>query len=567
MTEKPTYLFREKAWVCPILVLLIGIGVTLFGYFFMLNPQAPFFWDEAHHAKDALNISHSLSEGDWSLFGKISNSLILWPFMHSWFTGAFMSVFGVTISNARLASLIFCLPSIWLIYLICRDISPGDGRLIGLLAVLLFGTSPLVLFLSSACMIEMLGVFITLSFFKSYFSALDSGKQIFFMIAGLLVGLLYLTKYSFGLLIFFATGINALYYVIVVEKARRIPFLINFIILGIVALVPVGIWLACGHFAEKLHMVSYYIGSGTGATILEISGFDRALFYIRSLANIYSFSIWIFLIYIGGIVIGITLWKNAKVRFLLSTSLIIPIICTIGRNQQDRYLILAFPGFAILGAVFIVKVFDKFKSRQLKRMFALILLGLIILDLPGYPAHCRRIAQHTIGSCRYPVSREFEYSICLIPGAYPNLLKQPYSYLNPEADYAIAEHDMGDVWEFIVKNVGERNYVCCLTGFQEFSPHFKQWSSYNSNVPILSYWEPRARYFVYLDIGSRSPYFNKEYRRAYHKKNLRWIGHLENLKKRGFLLPVGSRSYPDIAARVKIFRKTEAFNQALREEQ
>jgi len=493
----------------------------------------------------------------------LTNKLILWPFLHSWVAGAFLAIFGAGIEKARLASLIFLLPSVLLLFAICRRIFPENGGRIGLLAAILFASSPLILFFSATCMVEMLGTFLGLAFFWAYFSAIGDGKKIFYLLAGLFLALLYLSKYNYGLLLLACVGADVFIQFWFEEKGRRASLLLNTLIIVVTFSAAVGIWIAAGESKAKFEILSYYFKGGMGGGGLKISGLDRALFYIRSLANIYTFSIWVFFIFLGGIIFDFFHLRKRKLRLVLLTILIILITCSIGKNEQDRYIILAFTQIAVSGAALLVFTYQKIKPGWPRRSAFGILILLIAADAFGFPDYCRRVANHTVSSPRYPAHRGLGYSVLFVPGIYPGILKQSYNNLNPDADFAAAEHSAQDIWNFIYNTMRKRGSLCCLSTFQEFSPHLRRWYSFEFDLPVFSYWEPRCAFFASVEIEPDSPHFNKEYRRSFLEKNHQWIHFLQQLDGRDLIKLIGTRSYSDLNVTVRVYRKTPKFEAQL----
>ncbi len=542
-----------------LLATVIGLGFSIYSYFFLLTPQNPFFWDESHHAEFAFYIRNTLTAGNWSDFFRLANSLILWPPLHSVIGGVFISICGATMTAARLSSLIFLLPSAWLLYLISREVFPESGNPTGVIAVLFFCSSPLILFISATCMIEMPAVFLTLLLFLIYFKALKSGKKLLYFLSGILIALLFLTKYNYGLLLAFSLGLEGCFRFFLAERNRRSVVLKEFGALFGAFCLCLGLWFAAGNTQAKWSILQYYLESGRGQRFIKLGIFDRILFYIRSLANIYTFSFWIFLSFIGGITVAGARLRESKIRSLLITVLVFLLVCTIGGNQQDRYFIIAFPLVALLGAGFVVQVFGKIKKRSWRRAALLIAAVALSLDLIGFPSYCRQVANHTAFSFRFPASRKISYSLLAFPMLYPSILKQPFNHLNPEADYLKPTHTFDDVWEFIYKTTKGRGPLCCLSSFQEFSPHLQRWYSTVSNLPIVSNWDPRSAFFAYVEVNPDSPYYIKEYPSSFLPKNQKWIDYLRRLEENNFLKVAGARLFPDISLSVKVFEKTMKF--------
>jgi len=548
-----------------VLIILLGLGASFFSYFILLLPQTPFFWDEAFHAEYAFSIHDALSRGDWGRFFEISSWLKLWPFFHSWVAGIVLTVFGPSIAAARLSSLVLLTPSLFLIYFLCRNAFGGRGKPVGVIASFIFALSPLVLYLSAACMLEMLEVFLVCSFFLVYFHAAAGKRRILYVFSGFLLALLYLTKYNYGLLFLLAFALDALIRYLRAAKERKKVLINNSAVVLAGFAVPVGLWLVSGYAGDKLEMLSWYFRGAVGGagTVIELSAADRALFYLRGLANIYSFSIWIFLFLISGLLLGFFRYRDDKIRMIHLTSLLVIVASSVVRNEQDRYIMPVFPLVAVMGAYSAVWAYHKLKPGWPRRISVFLIVILIVFELPLLPFYCRQVANHTagLGSFRYPAARGIGCSIFAVPALYPEFLRQPYSCLNPAADFEAAEHDAGDIWDFISRTVGERGSVCCLSVFQEFSHPLWRWYSWTSKIPVFTEWDEnceQARFFAYIDIGPESPYCGREYRRSFRERTRRWIQFLESRGKEGRLKNVASRFWPDISVIVKIFEQPPA---------
>ena len=198
-------------------------------------------------------------------------------------------------------------------------------------------------------------------------------------------------------------------------------------------------------------------------------------------------------------------------------------------------------------------------------MIVYVLFILILIDLLVLPFYCRWVGNHTgglLGSFRYPASPVIKYTVLMSPSLYPEILKQPYSYLNPSADYAAAKHNVQDIWNFIAETIGKKGSLGCLSVFQEFSQHLWRWYSYQTGISIFPDWDKKAEqcdYFAYIDIGPDSPYYNKEYVRNFLDRNRQWIQFLLRQEKDDSIQAVATRYYPDISVIVKIFSNNGAF--------
>lgn len=554
--------FVSDIWF--LLAVIVIASFSLYALFYLLIPQSPFIWDEAHHAEFAGYLYRSLRQDGLGEALKVANRLILWPPLHSVICALLFFPLGPTIITARLVSLFFFIFSASLIFVVCRLIYPGQRNRVGFFAVILFSSSPLILFFSSGCMLETMGIFMELAILWCYFRGLDTGLKKYFILLGLLFGILYLGKYNYHLTLLCSLAIDGAIQLVVRRKKARRKFLLNAAIALVVMGVPIGLWFAAGYAREKVDVLSYYLKAGSGIENPQELFFRNSFYYVRSLATMYTFSIWIFLLYLGGILSALMRMKDAKTRVLLLITLVMFFLCTLGSNKQDRYLILAFPPIAILTAAFVVRVYDRIPSRWGRGILAGLLIAFIMIDSLDFPEYNRRLANYTVASVRYPAARELTYSILGISSLYPSFLKKPVSDLNPKADFTAVKHSAQDIWDFIYSSTGRRGALCCLSTFQEFSPHLRAWYSLVNNYPVYSQWEPQCPFFASVMIGPRSPYYNKEYRRSFEKKNLDWINFLDQLVEKGGIRLIQDRYYPDLLVTVKVYIKRPAFNQIMR---
>lgn len=185
------------------LLFVISLSITIWAYLYLLIPQSPFFWDEAHHALNGLMIERSIKQCDINEFYTNTNRQIYWPFLHSWFLGVAFMVGGENYETARAINLFFYFISVLLMYFLGRKLNPNKRFLTGLTTVLLFITSPLILFYSTTCMVEPLGFFLMLLVLNIYWKGVESRKNIYFILAGFFMRWLYLSKYIFA---FFVGG-------------------------------------------------------------------------------------------------------------------------------------------------------------------------------------------------------------------------------------------------------------------------------------------------------------------------------------------------------------------------
>lgn len=124
--------------------------------------------EEAQHALYGLWLYKDLKSFDLGSFWYDTNRQVYWPFFHSWIQSLFFLVLGVSYFSARLLSFLIFFATLILMYVACAQFSQKSGWKIGILAVLLALTSPIMLKYATLNTLEGLGAFIFIGTFYVY---------------------------------------------------------------------------------------------------------------------------------------------------------------------------------------------------------------------------------------------------------------------------------------------------------------------------------------------------------------------------------------------------------------
>ena len=534
--------------------LVLTVGYALFVYFYLIRPQGPFAWDEAHHSFFSLAIAKSILNGDWNGFLRWTNTQLYWPFLHSWGTAPFLLVCGFTYAAARCASLFFGMLSLLLLYRIASRLYPGKGPATGLLAVLLALLCPMFLYLSSAAMIEDLGLFLTLVLILLQFRTWESKRVSPDFFSGLVLGLLYLSKYIYA--IFFGTALlffwlSALLFREGMPGLRTLPGKIAFTALGF--LIPFGLWMAVPPSAAKLNVVLYRLGDTPAFNPFHLEPLESRLFYLRALLYAYTFSPGIFLLYGCGIAYGLARWRQPRPRFLLLLFLAIFVSMSCIRNGQERFIFTSVPALFLLTAGFITWLWSAIRARW-RWVFSAVLALLVLGDLHRMPAYIREVGSMSVHGYTFSTNRGIRPTTLFGLASYPGFLRYPRTFYNPDALVAPAR-DTGDLVGFVFENTDPRQPLCVPFYLGTLSPHLWRWHAVQENRLIFIEWHPASRSLVTLTVEKDSPYYTLGNKRMIDGRNADWSACVEGLEARGLVKPLQEKHFPDMGLSVKIYER------------
>lgn len=154
-------------------------------------------WDGFERVSSASRIWYDIRHGDFDNFWQHTHSLVVWPFLHSWLTGALFVVFGPAFTSAELLSLFaFWGSACLIVFLFLRR--PTTFAPAGAAAAWgLFITSPIVLYNSVIIMTELFGLFLVLAILACLPGEEDKrpGR---YVAGGILLALLFMFKYNFA---------------------------------------------------------------------------------------------------------------------------------------------------------------------------------------------------------------------------------------------------------------------------------------------------------------------------------------------------------------------------------
>lgn len=532
---------------------LLALFFSVFAFYYLLQPQHTFGWDESHHAFNGLMVAHSLRTADWAMFWSLTNRLIVgWPFLYSWISGVGILLFGTTFNGARIPSLLFFFFSTPLVYLIAFRLDHKKPAIAGCVAALFFASSPLVLYYSVQCMIEIPGVFFLLLLAWCYLKSLESDRIAYPVLGGLSAAVLFFLKYQ-NAAVFLPIAIDAF----IRWRKNGNKSLKPLVIMVVSFCLPVLLWLVISIPAIKIRAFLHTIQeSGGHIHISHWTPAERRLFWIRSLATYHAASFGIFIAMVGGLLFSVRRFRRSTGRFIFLFPVFYLIVLSLSHNRQDRYLLPLTPFLFIMAALAVVRLASLFRPGVLRWLYVVLASLFLMGDIHKYPGHYRRLANPQHGSrIAWEPARQDD-SILFSLASMPGFLRQPDFYSNPEADYSAPERTFQDVWNYIRDFIFGRGALCSLSYHQEFSPHLQRWYGYVDNIPVFTNWEPRCRFFAALVIDPASVYYTTEGKKFARGRNREWLEFLRNREAVEEIHLAAEKNFRDLKLKVLIFEST-----------
>jgi len=548
-------ILRINKFRFPLLLLILIFGFFAFVYFYLIKPQGPFSWDEAHHALFSGLIADSLGTANWRAFLLYTNGQLYWPFFHSWVSAPFLILGGFSYPAARIASLGLGVLSIVFIYAVGMKLPSRDNRRLALIAAALLVLSPMFLIYSATAMIENLGLALTLAIIWSQFKAWDNAKAGSYFLSGLLLAFLFLSKYIYA--IFFGLASITFWISLFLFPAqrteRKIVFKnIEYFFMGF--LIPWTVWMIIPPTAAKFHIILGRIRDTGGWNYLKLSGIDNRLFYLRALLYAYTFSIGTYILYLAGLAYGLVRMKNIRLRFLLFLFLANLIPMSLIVNTQERFIYSTIPALYLLTASFIDWLWCRVAGKL--RLAVSIAVAVVILgDLPKMPVYVRQLANAISGAYAFKIRNEFNYSTFFGFASYPAFLKFPKNFFNPKAPAVRPRHNAEDVLDFVWENTDSEATVCVPFYIGSLSPHLWKWHCALNNRTVVTDWDPDADYFVSLKVDEGSPYRTLRNQHLIEGRTRDWDLFLRDLEGRAMVKLEKEIYFPDIGLGVAIYVK------------
>jgi hypothetical protein len=495
-------------WLVPVLaVALIAAAFIRF----VLIPRALVVYDEADYLYTAKEMVFALRTADWSTIAALFSQQFEKTSFPSLVYGLLLLPAGFSVTVARTVNLVFFVGSVVLTGVLAGKAAPENTRRPAMLtAAGLFAVSPLLLFLGSVFMREMIGIFLTLAAVLAYLAAQRRPYRLIWV--SVIALALASVKYNYGILTLAVIAVGEIVTAAVRFKKSGTgtvgPSVLRLCLLGIPFALLLLVWLTVpvnriGQFVSILKN-EYYVTSGLVGTA------DQWLYYPRAILYLYSPTLLVGILILSGILLSLRYIGNPAVGIcilLFAANLILGVRNS--QNLQERFFALAVPGAFVLSAVVWTDLTARFlrsASRKLRApirrpvMAALtasgiLLLGTTVLGLP----------QTTIAAAAYsfksPVFNQPDFRdlwFVYDPGKWARTFPAPNA------------QTMAGLMTDIAGTIDIAKPVYWIGESNEFSPWYRQ-IAFDPRLTAVKPQDDFARYAVIFTVRPGSRFYTRDY--------------------------------------------------------
>lgn len=281
--------------------------LTLWLYVYSVRHGGLPCWDEYERCAWAAHIWYDLRHFDSMHFWKHTNAQVVWPFLHSWITGALFVLFEPSLASARLLSLGAHL-GIALMILAWFARRGGPWTWAGAVtAWALYTTSPIVVQHAVSMMSEIFGLFLVLAALVTIPSN-PNAKWTRWLLPGTLLALIFFYKYNYAFLTVAGLLVNR--YALGGYELRGMATRSNLTLFGVPA-VLVGLWFI-PEFSNKWENLIYFAVNNPAAYMPW--GLSSLFYYPQVIPKAYFTVPWMAVAALALVFIGAPLTGRLSLR-------------------------------------------------------------------------------------------------------------------------------------------------------------------------------------------------------------------------------------------------------------
>jgi len=309
----------------------------------------PMQWDEVVH----LNGGLTLNAGLYSKYV----STAFYPPLYDAVTAVSFQALGPSLFSARLVSALFSVLSLGAVFELAYILYNGKTAL---LAAVLLGIMPGYFWLSRLALLETMLLFFVAAALLCFFRWLQSKQDKYLVLAGLAVGLGFLTKYQAV-----AAGVIMVLSILFLARGQLKRAFSRFTLLVAAAVLVIVPWSVIAYqvYASKIFSQWIYaLQVGNPEKSVYSGRYPSPIFYFIEVVWPYSsfHPISIFLYAAGLAGLSLLVWRHSRSdKFVLIWFASIFVFFSLIDNKEWRYVLPLFPALAISAAVLILFLYGK----------------------------------------------------------------------------------------------------------------------------------------------------------------------------------------------------------------
>lgn len=397
--------FRSPYFLLSLLLLL---AMCIF-IITRIMPYASVLWDEGEFLLQTYWTVKPIQLHQWNalatqLYGQIGYAAFQYAIL-----APILAAIGFSIEKARIVQMLFLIITGISMYILSVQIGQSlfpskkqIPKIIGLLSVFLFVTSPILIYLHTVILKESMVITLTIIGILSYLAARSTRKLRWYCIAGVMTALSFLTKYPYGIMnltVFGIEGCIALFSA--KKKQQRINVITSHLLIVLPVFLAAFLWV--GTSITRFSQFTYTILNQEIPNLML--GWDLPtyiFFYPKSIAYMYGITIPVGIILIASLILGIQYIRTLGPRLLwLSVVTYFIFLTPHMNNVQARYIAPVGPLVLILASIVLVDTVRRSLSSPLliRSIIWILVVSLsihVILNLSNLPTRVYDVGTKTI---------------------------------------------------------------------------------------------------------------------------------------------------------------------------
>jgi 4-amino-4-deoxy-L-arabinose transferase-like glycosyltransferase len=451
----------------------------------------PMQWDEVVHLNGAL----TLNTGHFGYY--VSNAF--YPPLYDLATAVSFQTFGSCLFSARLVSVLFSILALSAVFELANSMYKGKTAL---LAALLLGIMPGYFWLSRLALLETMLLFFVMLALLFFFRWLQTKQNRYAVLAGLAVGLGFLTKYQA-----IVAGVVMLTSLLFLAQRQLKRMFSRFTLTIAAAVIVVIPWIIVAYqvYASKIFSQWLYaLQVGNPEKAVYSDRYPSPIFYLIDMVWPYNtfhpVSIFIYALGLAGL--GYFFWRHSySDKFAVISFASIFVFFTVISNKEWRYVLPLFTVLAISAAVFIVFLYGKIDDAWTgrihidKKRSAKLAAGFFVVLVVGAMAYSVNDAYTVTSyySIQIPVEPATVYAFKHMGENQSIMVMCPFNFFSADM-----------VKFYLAKNGGSQiqTYQYPLLPTDTYTPNF------NITELINQCKENNVKYLFTYEQGGTFPYYN-----------------------------------------------------------
>lgn len=420
-------------------------------------PRALVLWDESVYLMWTYHLYEALGSADAQAIWQTTLHQYLYPPLQSWVLSIPLLFVGFSIESARTVGLFWFILGTVLTYLLGSHMGKIPRTTIGLVAALLFMSSPMIIFFSSLALKEVAGASLTILVILSYIRARTSNRVTSYITSGMCLFILFMTKYNFA-----AIPAIAILIEYIVESFRHKKDVKTMAIRHIAFASPFLIGIVWWVTLQGKRILEYGQWVRYTEGLSDVWGY--VLYYPRTIIFMYSASEFIGIFLLAAYILALCNLSDFRIRILWLTItvnlLYVGLYLTFWiNNVQDRYIFTVVPLWFVLGATIAIDFYKRL-MKPLRISILVIFVCIFAFDALSLPKNIYALGAYTLKS---PIFNQLDYK------------DQWFNYDKKSWPHKLAEsHDEHprDVVEFVASSIDLTKPIRIVGTANELAPDY-----------------------------------------------------------------------------------------------